>query len=266
MNAILFKSYFLRNISIHFYELNDDFKFKKEFIFRIDSQRSCFFSKEYFKRVFNIMDKNNYIYANGDKLYIISSKYLECVSIVCLMNCPDTIFILNNLNQILIKSKGFIGVYIFTDNELQKIDEHNCPKIDIYDIVEINEKGDYLLVTKIGKNHCRKTKFDIVENGQYSENKQFIFDKKLNKYNDYSDSVYIEDTVSDDDDHLKYKNDSENKSNFKYEIDSEYENEEYEIDSEYENDYISLSKKKKGKYKKKKNFKNSKNKKEKNRK
>lgn len=249
--AILFYFALPGNVCIHFYEFNDNFKFKKQ----INFQKYYFPN---FKRIFNIIDKDNYAYIYNNKLYIISSKYLEVVTIYNLGYSPDDFYVSNKLNQILIKYGRFICIYKFIDNDLKLIDIH-CYPIYRFDLEEINEKGDFLLITLITKNkekYKKGKRFIYQRNAincyiaNYSENKRFLFKYKLiNCYNDLEDDIESKSEGSIDDD-------IDEERNSEYEYDSDYENHsDYENETEYENDYnILLKKKKKGKYKMKKYF------------
>lgn len=220
-NVIIYYTDYNNNIYLNFYELNDNFNFKKNIKINNKNKRA-YMDMNIFKQI----NKDNYILYNKDtnNIYIISSKYLECVNIINMKNYGPygllSIHVLNNSNQIIISyDKGHISGYEFYNNELQIIDEHKYNFTNIIDIKEINEQGDYLIITKTNKRyHQNNYKFYIFENDDNSLNMHL----------------------------MKY-------------CDCDKHNDEYEQNLEYQIDFKKLNKqKKKGKYKMKNNYKKNK--------
>ena len=253
------------NLFLDFYKLNDNFELKKELVIKKKTNElwniNCF-------KLFN---KENYICCNKSynldcyEIYIISSKYLECVNIFRLKNGFDSIHILNNLNQIIINNdEGVMACYKFINNDLQLIDEQNYNYLKIYDIIEINEKGDYMLITyeKESCLCCIKYKCYIFKNNNKTINNNLILkmkDKHINNNDEYNilDEFelyyHIEHCVHPYDYDNYFTCDFYSEKDFgDYDDDIDY----YEKDLEYQIDFnILLLKKKKDKYKKKKDVK-----------
>lgn len=185
-NVIIYYMDYNNNIYLNFYELNDNFNLKNNIIIYHKSL------EEYMKPIiFKQINKDNYILYYKSTIYIISSKYLECVTIINIDKHELlSMHILNNSNQIILSYiNGYVSGYEFYNNELQIIDEHFYKFTNIFDIKEINEQGDYLLITKTYNGYYHnnyKCKFYIFENDDNSLNEHLMrycdCDKHINEY------------------------------------------------------------------------------------
>lgn len=173
-NVIIYYVDYHDNVYLNFYELNDNFNLKKNIKTNNKSQ------KGYMKQIiFKQINKDNYILYYKSTIYIISSKYLECVTIINIdQHALLSMHVLNNSNQIILSYfNGYVSGYEFYNNELQIIDEHIYKFTKIFDIKEINEQGDYLLITKKYNGYYHNNyeyEFYIFENDDNTLNEHLI--------------------------------------------------------------------------------------------
>ena len=109
--------------------------------------------------ILKVLDKENYIVFYG-KIFIISAKYLQIITIYNIIFDFDRVFVLNNSKRIFFILKNhddhfFIDekpdtlvIYKFYKNRLLYVGKKNYFNNEVIDIREINEKGDHILVSK----------------------------------------------------------------------------------------------------------------------
>ena len=150
-------------IGINFYDY--DLKVKKSINFDENIDFNGF--PDYY---LNILNKECYILSFNDKIYLISAKYLEIITIYNLHIYIESIFVLDNSNRILILNNSnrililnssldffqqnyeynkdrIMSIYKFYKKELKYVGKENYINEEIFDIKEINKKGDHILVT-----------------------------------------------------------------------------------------------------------------------
>ena len=140
-------------ISINFY--NYDLNLKKS----INFEEIVDLSYPHYS--INILNKENYIISFNEKICLISAKYLEIITIYNLHIYIWSIFVPNNSNRILIvndplnfKKENYkynenriMSIYKLCRKELKYVGKEEYINKEIFDIKEINEKGDHILVT-----------------------------------------------------------------------------------------------------------------------
>ena len=136
-------SIFEHSAVLIFYDLN----FTEKKIMRFTyNDRGCFSSRD-----LHILNNETYILFFGQKIYLISSKYLEIVSIYDYINMPnlhENILILKQTQNIFIFPyfSNYVSHFRFVDNEIKYIGEKIYSR-NLIDIKEINENGDSILFT-----------------------------------------------------------------------------------------------------------------------
>ena len=202
-NAIIhfnYTKYFLSYI--YFYELNYDFSRKK--IIKL--------TKEKIEKPLIILNQNNYIYCGKKRIYLISSKYYEIVSIFKIKYYEinnifrepysnygfSKIFSFNNSNKFFIyqeknEFKYILFYELVNNNEIKFIKKEKINyNEELIDIKKINYREDYILVTN--KNikfkyffKLEKTisKIYFIQNDSSLKNKYKIIPKKIHKDKPY---------------------------------------------------------------------------------
>ena len=137
-------NYFSNISDLAFNRLNNNLNLKKIITFTQN------YSFEYYLYNYNnnikiFLNKEKYICQYRDFFYLISSKYLEMISIIKFKNYPN-IYLLNELNKLFIYKNQCLSLYNFKNNKLKLIKEKKIENINIIDIKQINEKGDYMIV------------------------------------------------------------------------------------------------------------------------
>ena len=123
-----------------------------------------------------ILNSNLYIIFFRNKIYLISAKYLEIVSIYTLSKplqyCKK--IILEKSKHIILYNKRYEVIYKLFQNEIieEKIWTPHVYKRTFFDIIEINEKGDFIIVKLIRKN---MKNFRKISEESYKMNNNIFF-------------------------------------------------------------------------------------------
>ena len=100
------------------YNINNECFYYKENILH-EKQKSYFNIDFFHSERFKILNKDTYLSSiNDDRIYLISSKYLELICEYDLKYKFDKYFILNNMNMIFFIYKSHIAIYKFEKGEL----------------------------------------------------------------------------------------------------------------------------------------------------
>ena len=132
-----------------------------------------------FHETLQILNKDCYIYFYRKTILIISSKYLEIVSVYKINDINKyirSIVVLNNANRILLFYYDVLVIYKFYQNELIYVGKKSMNNNSIIDIKEINDKGDHIIAIN--------TTLDL-EIGQ-KEISRLSYVKNINNENDSS--------------------------------------------------------------------------------
>jgi len=168
------------------YSLDNKSFYNKKIVARKKISNSHFIID--WRRYFKILNKDTYIlrldYYN--KIYLMSSKYLEIVSEYALKYNFDNYFILDNMNMIYFIYNNQITIYKFENGELILYKQKFCKHYEkMIDIKGINDKGDHILAVQ--KIICKfKINLSRLYYINYNDNLDFPFlsDDNTNEYKD----------------------------------------------------------------------------------
>ena len=164
--------YWNDNIFIKIYDLNLSPKNK---VFKLSGQFIKYYD-ECSHDECKILNSNLYIIFFRNKIYLISAKYLEIVSIYTLSkplrNCNK--IILEKSERIILYNRRYEVIYKLFQNEIieEKIWTPHVYKRAFFDIIEINEKGDFIIVKLILKN---MKNFRKISEESYKMNNNIFF-------------------------------------------------------------------------------------------
>ena len=164
--------YWNDNIFIKIYDLNLSLKNK---VFKLSGKFIKYYD-ECSHDECKILNSNLYIIFFRNKIYLISAKYLEILSIYTLSkplrNCNK--IILEKSERIILYNKRYEVIYKLFQNEIieEKIWTPHVYKRAFFDIIEINEKGDFIIVKSIRKN---MKSFRKISEESYEMNNNIFF-------------------------------------------------------------------------------------------
>ena len=200
-NNQIFSIYFLSENSLFNYFYDFDSNFIKLLIINKFSRYGYFTIK--------ILNKDFYIIFEEERTYLISSKYLEIISIYkdIYFNCITDILLFHNSNEIFIKNLNrHIYHYKLIKNELKMIKIYNNNGT-LKELKEINNNGDYSILyndsysyqkyyikNNIKENHSYNFEHDFVDDSY-----KYFSDNNYNLYDNYSEKSF-EERDSDDED------------------------------------------------------------------
>ena len=214
------------SIGINFYDY--DLNLKKVINYEENLDSSTY--SDFF---LNILNKECYILSIDGKVLLISAKYLEIITIYNLHINIGSIFVLSNSNRILILNDSLnflkrnhdynenriMSIYKLDKKELKYVGKKEYINKEIFDIKEINEKGDQILVTNSllyfnFKGGVKKiSKLYYIKNINNERNKNIKKDYSMlkNKKKNYSNNNFLYD---DEDDYFDCIYDYEHNCNF----------------------------------------------------
>lgn len=174
----------------NFYDLTT-YEFKKV-IYLTEKEKDCLIVNDFERyNSLNILNEDYYCFF-GRKIYLISAKHMEITTVYEKNYNYWDLYVLKNSNRIFLLDNIYLTIYTFQDKELRLIKKKFIIKENIVEIQEINNKGDYIIVTNSSKIYYFKA--NINNNKKIKDNYSILEDvtiiKKENNDDDNDDDEY----------------------------------------------------------------------------